>query len=334
MIVKCEQCKTRFRLADERVPPSGARVRCARCRHVFRVHRLAAPQPQPYVPQPSVEDELPPHAKGALFSQAEDDPFAYFGEPAQASTSEPTRPGIFLPGLGVSRRKEESKALMQPPRVPVFGASDGVNIPKLFAEKLAAAQGGGARAEMPEVSGAGPFQSLREGGSEDATQTGYHALHQRHGEAASDKTQKVLSFSSPSEAGEGGDSGWAADQEASGNLSDLLSAESEDMVQDRNESEIRRANESEIRRAFVQSKTKVERRKGLRRFLKILLLLLVLTMAVVTVALLLKYGWGGLSSFSWERVRALWATTEAEGGSGMEWVQVFHIDEGVGGSRA
>lgn len=39
MIIQCEQCRTKFKLDDEKVTKRGARVRCAKCRHVFVVHR-------------------------------------------------------------------------------------------------------------------------------------------------------------------------------------------------------------------------------------------------------------------------------------------------------
>jgi predicted Zn finger-like uncharacterized protein len=37
MIIECEKCQTRFRLADERIPEGGGRVRCSRCQHRFHV---------------------------------------------------------------------------------------------------------------------------------------------------------------------------------------------------------------------------------------------------------------------------------------------------------
>lgn len=37
MIVTCEQCSRRFHLDESRIPPSGSKVRCSRCKHVFKV---------------------------------------------------------------------------------------------------------------------------------------------------------------------------------------------------------------------------------------------------------------------------------------------------------
>jgi predicted Zn finger-like uncharacterized protein len=42
VIVECESCRTRFRLDDAKVPATGAKVRCSRCKTAFIVHRKAA----------------------------------------------------------------------------------------------------------------------------------------------------------------------------------------------------------------------------------------------------------------------------------------------------
>lgn len=47
MIVECDKCSTRFRIADERVTDRGVKVRCGRCSHVFVVRRDAAGPAQP-----------------------------------------------------------------------------------------------------------------------------------------------------------------------------------------------------------------------------------------------------------------------------------------------
>jgi predicted Zn finger-like uncharacterized protein len=39
MIIQCEQCQTKFKLDDSKVPDKGVKVRCAKCRHVFSVAR-------------------------------------------------------------------------------------------------------------------------------------------------------------------------------------------------------------------------------------------------------------------------------------------------------
>ena len=37
MVIVCKKCDTRFNLPDEKIPPGGAKVRCSRCKHAFRV---------------------------------------------------------------------------------------------------------------------------------------------------------------------------------------------------------------------------------------------------------------------------------------------------------
>jgi predicted Zn finger-like uncharacterized protein len=44
MIVQCEACQTRFRLADEKIKPGGTKVRCSKCKEVFTV---MPPEPEP-----------------------------------------------------------------------------------------------------------------------------------------------------------------------------------------------------------------------------------------------------------------------------------------------
>ena len=53
MIIQCNRCQTRFELDDRRVPDGGTKVRCARCKHVFRVQ-----PPRPHKPPapPPIED--------------------------------------------------------------------------------------------------------------------------------------------------------------------------------------------------------------------------------------------------------------------------------------
>lgn len=43
MVIQCEQCRTKFRLDDEKVSERGVKVRCAKCRHVFTVRKEQEP---------------------------------------------------------------------------------------------------------------------------------------------------------------------------------------------------------------------------------------------------------------------------------------------------
>ncbi len=47
MIAACPKCGARYRIEDGRLPPQGARLRCARCEAVFKVIAPARPRPEP-----------------------------------------------------------------------------------------------------------------------------------------------------------------------------------------------------------------------------------------------------------------------------------------------
>lgn len=74
MVVVCTSCQARFRVADEKVGPRGARVRCTKCKTVFQVgppparDQASAPAAVPPAPPPMAPTP-PPSPRG-------DDPFA------------------------------------------------------------------------------------------------------------------------------------------------------------------------------------------------------------------------------------------------------------------
>lgn len=57
MIVICTGCQARFRVADEKVGPRGAKVRCSRCQNVFVVRREPPAAPPPHA---GIELDLTP----------------------------------------------------------------------------------------------------------------------------------------------------------------------------------------------------------------------------------------------------------------------------------
>jgi len=67
MIIQCGKCKTRFKLADEKMKPQGVKVRCTHCDEVFAVFpkdseaSSAPPPPKPAPPPP------PPEPAGESF---------------------------------------------------------------------------------------------------------------------------------------------------------------------------------------------------------------------------------------------------------------------------
>jgi len=60
MVIVCPECSTKFRVNPERIPASGAKVRCARCKHVFLAEKPApAEEPQPEIIEPETPGEEP-----------------------------------------------------------------------------------------------------------------------------------------------------------------------------------------------------------------------------------------------------------------------------------
>ncbi len=61
MIALCPECKTRYRLAREKVGPQGARIRCSRCQTVFRVQ----PSKPAQAPSPAQTQQSAPAQQAA-----------------------------------------------------------------------------------------------------------------------------------------------------------------------------------------------------------------------------------------------------------------------------
>jgi predicted Zn finger-like uncharacterized protein len=106
MIVKCEQCQTRFKIPDEKVTDKGVKVRCTKCGHTFRVTRESAASPSgtslPAVPPPP----------GATPSDSGFDPFERFGTAPEPPKGQSTKPGLYAEGI------EASKVPLPPPAPP------------------------------------------------------------------------------------------------------------------------------------------------------------------------------------------------------------------------
>jgi predicted Zn finger-like uncharacterized protein len=82
MVITCEQCQARFRLADEKLKPEGTKVRCSKCKHVFTV-----------LPPESSPDDAPVAHAELTMEQAGGEDAASAALPAQtpepATTTEP-----------------------------------------------------------------------------------------------------------------------------------------------------------------------------------------------------------------------------------------------------
>lgn len=138
MIVKCEQCQTRFKIPDDKVTDKGVKVRCTKCGHTFRVAKdgVAAPgsspsgvqstQTFPVVPAIAPvagKATLPP--KSVQLGGGEEDPFSAFGRPPSIPDDEATRPGVFVLGVEASRVPEMGAPPIPPqaPPTPAVGSA-------------------------------------------------------------------------------------------------------------------------------------------------------------------------------------------------------------------
>ena len=122
MIVACSACSTRFRVADEKVGPRGARIRCTRCGQTFSVVPPPAqePEPAPWPPPPPpprppevpheptgtggwptgvLEVGGPGSEPGSSPGHAlhPDDPFAAFGSLSEPEAAAPPAPAAAPP---------------------------------------------------------------------------------------------------------------------------------------------------------------------------------------------------------------------------------------------
>ncbi|MFY3743594.1 zinc-ribbon domain-containing protein [Anaeromyxobacter sp. Red801] len=127
MIAHCTHCQAKFRIADEKIGPRGAKVRCSRCKTVFAVRRpdappaAAPPEPRPAPippPGPALPGPADPFAEPAFAAAGPDpfaaDPFAPPGPAAQDRSPEPFGHDPFA-GTGPGAPPADPFALETPP---------------------------------------------------------------------------------------------------------------------------------------------------------------------------------------------------------------------------
>jgi predicted Zn finger-like uncharacterized protein len=140
MIVKCEQCQTKFKIPDDKVTDKGVKVRCTKCGHTFRVTKDSAAPASGAVPV------APPVAKPVGLDSA--DPFSRFGQPNAVPKEEQTRPGVFALGVEASRMPDlgrpgaappSSRPAPAPPPLPVPAATSPFDFGSLVPPPPAAA---------------------------------------------------------------------------------------------------------------------------------------------------------------------------------------------------
>jgi len=96
MIIQCDQCNTKFKLDDAKVPDKGVKVRCAKCKHIFKVQRDVPPEETDFdfllsglgAPASDAETGVSQPGEAALPSTAGEEG-GMFAEGADATREEP-----------------------------------------------------------------------------------------------------------------------------------------------------------------------------------------------------------------------------------------------------
>jgi predicted Zn finger-like uncharacterized protein len=99
MIISCPECSTRFRVDDHKIPAQGAKIRCARCKHIFTVTPATPEQTPPAdeIRNETFNEPAPPATDTADKTSAITDDFGFddFDEPAHNGTHDDFDPSVF-----------------------------------------------------------------------------------------------------------------------------------------------------------------------------------------------------------------------------------------------
>lgn len=120
MIIKCDNCSTKFRLDDSKITEAGVRVRCSRCSHTFIVRKESPEDDETFdallagFGSPSAGDESPEKSDSLEKHEAEAEPAAHDHFPKPPAPSDPSagffREGVPLPQFRVDNAPEEEAA--------------------------------------------------------------------------------------------------------------------------------------------------------------------------------------------------------------------------------
>ncbi len=96
MIIQCDQCNTKFKLDDAKVPDKGVKVRCAKCKNIFLVQREIPSEESDFdfllsglgAPSPDAGTAVPSEG-GAAQAAAGGDEAGMFGELPDTTMKEP-----------------------------------------------------------------------------------------------------------------------------------------------------------------------------------------------------------------------------------------------------
>ncbi len=114
MTVACENCKTRFHVADARIPAKGARVRCSRCHHRFHITPSYVP---PKASKGQDEDNAEPTLGGEHAREEDqlDNPEFLFDKPDDSDASSPKPARAQRPDPREAETQLDQPKLAEPP---------------------------------------------------------------------------------------------------------------------------------------------------------------------------------------------------------------------------
>jgi predicted Zn finger-like uncharacterized protein len=118
MVVVCTSCQARFRVADEKVGPRGARVRCTKCKTIFPVSAPAPAEAAEAPPEPARLAPTPTPTPTPLPAPRRDDPFAAPAALDVQGASAPPSPGAADPFAAFAVAAGESAAIPEPTPFP------------------------------------------------------------------------------------------------------------------------------------------------------------------------------------------------------------------------
>ena len=115
MIITCEECSTSFNLDEKLIKPSGSKVRCSKCKHVFVAFPEAAPEkeaPPEETPAPEKEAFQADDVEGDAAASGLSGAAAHMAEPEAPVADEETSGDLDLdidaePEAGEEKEPEE-----------------------------------------------------------------------------------------------------------------------------------------------------------------------------------------------------------------------------------
>lgn len=120
MIIECESCGTRFNLADAQVPLEGARVRCSKCHHRFKVLPSGEIESgDPPAPDSSIDNAVAGSSFGDSFVA---DP--ELDEPAPAPPAPPAPPVVAAEPVPAPATEPAPQPAAPPPPAPATVQAD------------------------------------------------------------------------------------------------------------------------------------------------------------------------------------------------------------------